>query len=79
MIMIEVIYMILSPIFSSPSLTFFFNRIYISQLSYYSLIATLRKKYTIASKKETSTLDPSLNKQLSILCIYRSQWTSSTL
>ena len=28
---------------------------------------------TIAPKKETPTLDLSLNEQLSILCIYRSQ------
>ena len=75
---IGVIYIMLSPIFSFSSLTFFFNSIYILQLSYCSLTATLRKKYTIASKKETSTLDPSLNEQLSILCIYRSQQTSST-
>ena len=47
-------------------------------ISYSSLTATLRKRYTIAPKKETPTLDPSLNEQLSILCVYRSQWTSST-
>ena len=78
MIMIGVIYMMLSPIFSSSSLMFFFNCIHVSQLSYCSLTATLKKRYTIAPKKETPTLDPSLNEQLSILCIYRSQWTSST-
>ena len=63
---------------SSPSLTFFFNKIHFLQLSYCSLTATLRKRYTIAPKKETPTLDPSLNEQLSILCIYKSQWTPST-
>ena len=62
----------------SPSLASFFNSIHVSQLSYCSLTATLKKRYTIAPKKETPTLDPSLNEQLSILCIYRSQWTSST-
>jgi len=68
----------LCSLLSSSGLTFFFSRIHLSQLSYCSLTATLRKKYTIAPKKKTSTLDPSLNEQLSILCIYRSQWTSST-
>jgi len=63
---------------SSSSLAFFFNSIHISQLSYCSLTATLKKRYTIAPKKETPTLDLSLNEQLSILCIYRLQWTSST-
>ena len=38
-----------------------------------------KKRYNIAPKKETPTLDPSLNEQLSILCVYRSQWTSSTM
>ena len=78
MTMIGVIYMMLSPIFSSSSLTFFFNSIHVSQLSYYSLTATLRKKVYYCPQKETSTLNPSLNEQLSILCIYRSQWTPST-
>ena len=39
------------------------------------------KAYYIDSsitKKETPTLDPSLYEQLSILCIYGSQWTPST-
>ena len=71
-------YILLCSFLSSSSLTFFFNRIHFSQLSYCSLIATLRKRYTIAPKKKIPTLDPSLNEQLSILCIYRSQWTSST-
>ena len=63
---------------SSSGLVSFFNSIYVSQLSYCLLTATLKKRYNIAPKKETPTLDPSLNEQLSILCIYRSQWTSST-
>ena len=68
----------LCSLLSSPSLVSFFNTIYVSQLSYCSLIATLKKRYTITPKKETLTLDLSLNEQLSILCIYRSQWTPST-
>ena len=78
MMMIGIIYMMLSPIFSSPSLAFFFNRIHLWQLSYCLLTATLIKRYTIVPKKKTLTLDPSLNEQLSILCVYRSQWTPST-
>ena len=59
---------------SSPSLVSFFNSIYILLFTYsYS-----KKKNTIAPKKETPTLDPSLNEQLSILCIYRLQWIPST-
>ena len=58
--MIGIIYMMSSPIFSSPSLTFFFNRIHLLQLSYCSLTATLRIKVYYCPKKETPTLDPSL-------------------
>ena len=59
----------LCSLLSSSSLTFFFNRIHFSQLSYCSLTATLRKRYTIAPKKGTPTLSGFLiNNRHSLAC-----------
>ena len=62
-------YISLCSLLSSSSLTFFFSRIYFSQLSYCSLTATLKKRYTIALKKGTPTLSSFLmNNRYSLAC-----------
>ena len=74
----QVLYIImLSPQLSQPDV-FLQQDPFLTIVLLFTYSYSKKKRYTIAPKKETPTLDPSLNKQLSILCIYGSQWTSST-